>query len=47
MPKGVPIPNMMDNELVALFYACLKHNEGVIDFQAVSTMLGFKDAAFA
>jgi hypothetical protein len=47
MPKGHHIPNMMDNEVVALFYTCLKCHDGNIDFQQVATMLGFKDAAFA
>lgn len=47
MPTGKPVPNMMDNEVVALFYTCLKNYEGAIDFKAVATALGMKDAAFA
>ena len=47
MPKGYSIPNMMDNEIVALLYTCLKHNEGNIDFQKVATDLGLKGVAFA
>lgn len=46
MPKGVSIPNMMDNEYVALLYTCLKHVEGKIDFEKVATELGLKDATF-
>jgi hypothetical protein len=47
MPKGYSIPNMMDNEVVALFYTCLKCNEGNINFKQVATILGLKDATFA
>jgi uncharacterized protein YpuA (DUF1002 family) len=47
MPKGHNIPNMMDNEYIALLYTCLKRNESNIDFQKVANDLALKDAAFA
>jgi hypothetical protein len=47
MPKGYSITNMMDNEIVALFYTCLKHSEGNINFRKVAADLVLKDAASA
>jgi hypothetical protein len=46
MPKGHYIPNMMDNEYVALLYTCLKRNEGDIDFQKVATDLWPEGCSF-
>jgi hypothetical protein len=47
MPKGKPIPNMMDNEYFEFVYHCLNNNDGSINFKEVAVSTGLKDASAA
>lgn len=47
MPKGKPLANMMDNEVVEVLYTCMKHGQNGVDFNEVAKELGLKDASTA
>ena len=48
MPTGVHLPCRMDNEIVAMFYHCLKNgDQKTIDFSAVAVAVGEPDATRA
>ena len=44
MPKGKPLANLMDNEVVEVMYTCIKHAQNNIEFSEVAKELGLKDA---
>lgn len=45
MPKGKPLANMMEHEVVEVLYTCIKHAN--IEFDQVAKELGLKDATTA
>ena len=48
MPKGTPLPCLMDNEIVAMFYHALKTvDANQIDFNTVAANVGEESAAKA
>ena len=47
MPKGKPLANLMDNEVVEVMYTCIKHAQNNIDFESVAKELGLKNATAA
>jgi hypothetical protein len=45
MPKGKPLANMMEHEVVEVLYTCVKNAK--VEFEDVAKQLGLKDAATA
>ena len=47
MPKGKPLANEMNSEVVEVLYHCVKHAQNNIDFNEVAKALGLKNASAA